>query len=381
MHDLSPDRLKPLPFVDLQAQRERLAERIEAAIARVLDHGQFILGPEVAALERRLTARAGVAHCVTCSSGTDALIMALMAHRIGPGDAVLVPAFTFVASVEAIVLVGATPVFVDIEPGTFTIDPAVISSAIEKVRDAGLRPAAIIAVDLFGHPADYAAIAAEARAADLLVIADAAQSFGASRDGRPVGSLAPVTATSFYPAKPLGCYGDGGAVFTDDSEIAGRLRSIANHGSGAQRYEHLRIGLNARLDTIQAAVLLEKLEIFDDEIVARNSLADRYTEAFSDLVTVPRTAPGVRSIWAQYTIRVTDRDRVVDRLRAAGIPSAVYYPIPMHRQPAYIGALCANDVLAASEQASQEVLSLPMHPYLNVVDVERVIATLRAALG
>jgi dTDP-4-amino-4,6-dideoxygalactose transaminase len=296
----------PVQLVDLQAQRRRLGGRIEQAIARVLDHGQFVMGPEVFDLEERLAELCGVKHAITCSSGTDALLMALLAWGIGPGDAVVVPSFTFASTAEVIALLGATPVFVDVLEDTFNIDPDSIRAGIRVAHDAGLRPRAVIPVDLFGQPADYDSVGMTAREHGLLVLADAAQSLGGSWRGRPVGSLAEITATSFFPSKPLGCYGDGGALFTDDDDMAAVLRSLRVHGSGSSKYDNVRIGLNGRLDTMQAAILLEKLTIFHDELEARARIADRYAVALADLVAVPLVAPEATSAWAQYTLRLPE---------------------------------------------------------------------------
>lgn len=381
-------RSKPaaaMPFIDLRAQRARIGPRLDAAIARVLASGRFVLGEEVAAFEGELAAFAGAGHAVGCANGTDALVLALRALGIGPGHAVFVPAFTFVATAEAPVLVGATPVFVDIGRDGFNMDPESLARAVDWAkREPGLRPAAAIPVDLFGQPADYGAIAALAEAHGLALIADAAQSFGASRSGRRVGTLAPVTTTSFFPAKPLGCYGDGGAVLSEDAALADVVRSIALHGQGADRYEHARIGMNSRLDALQAAILREKLRILDDEIAARGRLAARYSAGLPDGARAPATDAGTRSAWAQYTVTLdrggAARDRVRRRMAEAGVPSAVYYPLPLHRQPPYADAPVAPGGLPVSEDLCARVLSLPMHPYLSDTDADRVLGALRAAV-
>src|SRR5215470_6319740 len=295
----------PIPFIDVAAQRRRLGRSVDEAIARVLGHCQFILGPEVRALEAELAAFCGARHAVTCASGTDALVLALMAQGVGPGDAVICPSFTFTATAEVVVLVGATPVFADVEEGSFNLDPASLRRACVAAREAGLRPRAVIPVDLFGQPADYDRINPIAKAESLFVLDDAAQAFGATYKNRCIGALAPATATSFFPAKPLGCYGDGGAVLTDDEELAQVMRSVRVHGEGRDKYDCVRIGINGRLDTIQAAVLLEKLKIFSDEIAARQRVAQRYNAGLADVAIVPAVAPGSSSIWAQYTIRLT----------------------------------------------------------------------------
>jgi dTDP-4-amino-4,6-dideoxygalactose transaminase len=372
---------RPVAFIDLQAQRARLGARVDAAISRVLAHGAFIMGPEVAEVERRLAAYAGVKHVVTSSSGTSALLMPLMARDIGRGDAVFVPSFTFTATAEVAVLTGATPVFVDVTPDTFCMDPASLSRAIAVARQTGLRPACVIPVDLFGQPADHDAIRAIAESHGLWVLDDAAQSFGASYRGRKLGACADVTATSFYPSKPLGCYGDGGAILTDDDEMHRRLIQVRVHGQGRDRNENVRIGLTARFDSIQAAVLLEKLAIFDDECAARARIAARYDEALEDLVQIPVVPTHCTSVWAQYTIRSPRRDRIVASLGTKGIPTQVFYPKPIHTQPPYRGFPVAAGGLPVTEQLAQDVVSLPMHPYLSDDDQARVIAALRAALA
>jgi dTDP-4-amino-4,6-dideoxygalactose transaminase len=375
-------RFAPIPFVDVAAQRRRLAARIDAAVARVLDHCQFIMGPEVAALEEKLAAFCGARHALGCASGTDALLLALMGKGIGPGDAVICPAFTFCASAEAVALVGATPVFADVDEATFNIDAASLKGALVAARRAGLKPKAVMTVDLFGLPAAYDAIAEVAAAHGLIVIADAAQSFGAIYHERRVGTLAPVTTTSFFPSKPLSCYGDGGAVFTDDDELAAVMRSLRIHGQGADKYDNVRIGINGRLDTIQAAVLIEKLAIFEEELATRGRIARRYGEALRDIVTVPRVPEGCTSVWALYTIRVRPgvRDRVMTALAGQGIPTVVYYPKPLHRQAAYRHYPVAGNGLPVTDRVAEEVLSLPMHAYLDEATQDRIVAALRAAL-
>src|SRR5499427_10156121 len=308
----------PIPFIDVAAQRHRLGSRIDAAVTRVLAHCQFVLGPEVRALEAALAEFCGARHAVTCASGTDALLMVLMAKGIGAGDAVICPSFTFCATAEPVALVGATPVFADVDAVTFNIAPDSAARAVAAARGAGLDPRMIIPVDLFGLPADFAAIRALAAGENLFVLDDAAQGFGATVGNRKVGVLGDATATSFFPAKPLGCYGDGGAVFTDDDDMRDLLVSLRVHGQGADRYDNVRIGLAARLDTIQAAVLIEKLKIFPDEIAERNRIAQRYSQHLSDVVTVPRVPGGMTSVWAQYTIRIKagSRDAFAAALKA-----------------------------------------------------------------
>jgi dTDP-4-amino-4,6-dideoxygalactose transaminase len=375
-----------LPFVDLRAQYLRLKDDIDARIARVLDHGHYMLGPEVAELEAELARFAGCRHAVAVASGTDALLMPLMAEKAGPGDAVFVPAFTFAATAEVAVLRGAAPVFVDIDPATFLIDIEDLERKIRDTRAGGrLRPRAVIAVDLFGLAADYDALRRVATDHGLILVADAAQSFGASRGGRRVGSLAPVTATSFYPSKPLGCYGDGGAILTDDPALADAVRELRNHGQRARPPGFARIGLNSRLDTIQAAVLLAKLRVFDDEIAARNRLAAFYDRAFAGLaakglvVTAPRVA-GTMSVWAQYGIQCRNRDRVVEGLRALGIPTAVHYRRPVHLQPAYEAFGDGPGSLPATEHVSARILCLPMHPYMDETTARRIADGVIAAV-
>ena len=380
--NLRPE-LPPIPFIDLGAQRRRLGPAIDAAVGRVLDHCQFILGPEVKAFESELAVFCGAKHAVTCASGTDALVLALRAFGIGPGDAVLCPSFTFCATAEVAALVGATPVFVDVDAATFNIDANGIAGAVATAREAGLTPKAVIPVDLFGLAADHGAIAAAAKAYDLLILDDAAQGFGASFNNRRIGSFGHATATSFFPAKPLGCYGDGGAVMTDDGDLAELMRSIRMHGQGSDRYDNVRIGLASRLDTIQAAVLSEKLKIFPDEIEARNRVARRYSEALGDVVNVPLVPAGSTSVWAQYTIRLQPgkREAFAATLKAEGIPTAIYYPIPLHRQQAYKHYPVGKGGVAVSEQIAGEVISLPMHPYIDAPTQDRVIESVRRALA
>ena len=373
----------PIPFIDVVAQRQRLGRRIDEAVARVLGHCQFIMGPEVRELETALADFCGARHALTCASGTDALVLVIMATGIGPGDAVICPAFTFTATAEAVALVGATPVFADVAEASFNLDPASCARAVDTATRVGLRPKAVIVVDMFGQPADHRAIAAVAEAHNLFVLDDAAQSFGASYHNRSVGTLAGATATSFFPAKPLGCYGDGGAVFTDDDELATVLRSLRVHGEGRSRYEAVRIGTNARFDTIQAAVLIEKLKIFADEISARDRIAQRYSKHLSDLAAVPQLARDTTSVWAQYTIRLRDgrRDAFAAALKAQGIPTAVYYPIPLNRQEAYRHFPVAEGGVPVSERLAAQVISLPMHAYLDEATQDRIIAASRQALA
>jgi dTDP-4-amino-4,6-dideoxygalactose transaminase len=373
----------PIPFIDVAAQRRRLGARIDEAVKRVMDHCQFINGPEVFALEKELAAFCGARHAIGVASGTDALVLVLMAKGIGKGDAVICPSFTYAASPESVALVGATPVFADVNETTFNIEPAGIERAVAAAQRASLDPKALMTVDLFGLPADYDAIMPVAERLGLAVIDDAAQAFGADTKGRKIGTLAPVTTTSFFPAKPLGCYGDGGGVFTDDDALADLIKSLRNHGQGADRYDNVRVGMTGRLDTIQAAVLLEKLTIFPDEIVARERIARRYNAKLADVVTVPHIANEHASVWAQYTIRVPAgrRDALAAGLRAQGIPTAMYYPKPAHRQTAYRHYPVADGGLPVTDKLAREVISLPMHAYLDEATQDRIVAAVRGALA
>jgi len=374
----------PIPFIDVAAQRRRLGSAIDDAIARVLTHCQFILGPEVRALEAELARFCGAKHVVGCASGTDALLLVLLAWDIGPGDAVICPAFTFHATAEQVALLGATPVLADVEADTFNLDPASLERAIATAKARGLKPRAVIPVDLFGLPADHDAIAEIAAAHGLLVLDDAAQAFGATYRGRKLGALATATATSFFPAKPLGCYGDGGAIFTDDAALAERLKSLRVHGESIHdRYDALHIGITGRLDTIQAAVLIEKLKIFPEEIVARQAVAVRYAEGLADVAVTPRVGNESTSVWAQYTIRLAPgrRDALGEALKAEGIPTAVYYRKPLHRQAAYRGCPVVEGGLPVSDRLADEVISLPMHAYLERPVQDRIIGAVRRALA
>ena len=374
---------RPIPFIDVAAQRRRLGRAIDDAVSRVLAHCQFIHGPEVRALETELAAFCGARHAIVCSSGTDALRLVLMAWGIGPGDAVICPTFTFCATAEVVALCGATPVMADVEAETFNLDSASLERAVATAKRLGLKPRAIIPVDLFGLPADHDAIAAVAAKYDLLVLDDAAQAFGATYRGRRLGSIGPATATSFFPAKPLGCYGDGGAIFTDENDLAVRLRSLRVHGESTDKYDAVRIGITGRLDSIQAAILLEKLKIFPDEIVARNVVAQRYTAGLADVATVPHVGNESTSVWAQYTIRLAPgrRDALAAALKAQGIPTAIYYAKPLHRQAAYRDFPVADGGLPVSERLADEVISLPMHAYLEAPVQDRIVSAVRRALA
>jgi dTDP-4-amino-4,6-dideoxygalactose transaminase len=373
---------QPIPFIDVAAQRRRLGTAIDEATRRVLDHCQFLMGPEVTAFESQLAAFCGAKHAVSCSSGTDALIMVLMAKGVGRGDAVFCPTFTFCATAESVALVGATPVFVDVHADTFNIDVHSLKSAIATAKAKGLKPKAVIPVDLFGLPADHDAVAGIVDAEKLFVLDDAAQGFGGTYKGRAVGTFGLATATSFFPAKPLGCYGDGGAILTDDDELLAVLKSVRVHGGGSDKYDNVRLGLTARLDTIQAAVLIEKLKIFRDEIEARNEVAARYNQALKDVVTVPVVPDGYGSVWAQYTIRLApgSRDALAKALSVEGIPTAIYYAKPLHKQTAYSDFPVAETGLPVSERLAEEVISLPMHAYLDEATQDRIVDAVRRAL-
>jgi dTDP-4-amino-4,6-dideoxygalactose transaminase len=371
-----------LPFIDLKTQRKRMGAAVDAAILRVLDHGQFILGPEVRALEAELSRFCGAKEVVSCANGTDALGLVLMAREVGPGDAVLCPSFTFAATAEVVVWLGATPVYVDVDPTTFNLDAKSLEQGIATAKQHGLKPVGLIAVDLFGQPADYDTLEPICAAHGLWLLSDAAQSFGASYRGRKVGTIGLATATSFFPSKPLACYGDGGAIFTDDAEVAKVLRSLRVHGEGVDKYDNVRIGINGRLDSIQAAVLLEKLKIFPDEIERRDRIVARYNEALADVATVPVVPEGSTSVWAQYTIKVDaeKRDKLVASLKEEGIPTAVYYPKPLHRQTAYKQYPSAGNGLPVSDLVAGQVISLPMHPYLEPDDQDRIVEAVRRNL-
>ncbi len=386
-----------MQFIDLAAQQRRIRKDIDEAIARVLDHGRYIMGPEIAELEERLAAYTGAVDAVGCGSGTDALLMALMAAGVGPGDAVFVPTFTFIATGGVVGLLGAVPVFVDIDPVTFNMDPDSLELAVRACRDndpgvyplpgamdSPLRPKAVIPVDLFGIPADYDRIEQIARSHGLFVIEDAAQSFGGELGGRKAGSFGAIACTSFFPAKPLGCYGDGGMCFTGNQGLADILQSIRVHGQGADKYRNVRIGINGRLDSIQAAVLLSKFKIFPEEMEMRQEVASRYSALLADCPGL--TAPSVPelwvSAWAQYSILSQDRSRrdaILAGLQDAGIPTAVYYPIPLHLQEAFSSLGYKEGDFPVSEDCAGRIFSIPMHPYLEASDQERIIAAVRQA--
>jgi dTDP-4-amino-4,6-dideoxygalactose transaminase len=370
-----------MQFIDLGAQRERLKDRLQRAIDGVVASGRYILGPEVADFEKKMAAYIGVEHVVACANGTDALLIPLMAYGIGPGDAVFVPSFTFAATAEVVALAGAEPVFIDVDPDTYNIDAAQLEIAVGEIRKEGrLTPKAIIPVDLFGLAADYSAVASLAVREGLLVIEDAAQAIGGERENVRCGAFGDVASTSFYPAKPLGAYGDGGAMFTNDGDLAEKLRSIAFHGKGDSQYDNVRVGLNSRLDTIQAAILIEKLGILSEEMEERQVVARRYAEGLGDVVKVPSIPRGYRSAWAQYAIETERRDAVRAALKEAGIPSVVYYEKPLHLQQAYAHYPRTSAGLTVSETLPNRILCLPMHPYLSEADQDRIIGTIRKAV-
>lgn len=384
-----------LPFIDLQAQRKRIETEINTAIQSVVESGRYVLGPEVGELEKQLAAWCGAKHSVACANGTDALALPLMAWGLKPGDAVFCPSFTFVATAQVVPWLGAAPVFVDILPDTYNMDPASLEAAIARVKAEGkLKPKAVIAVDLFGQPADYPAIKAICDREGLKLIADTAQGYGCTLNGKHPTDWADIATTSFFPAKPLGCYGDGGAVITNDSRLAELIESLRVYGKvtptdAAERNFHhdpkylsLRVGMNSRLDTIQAAVLLEKLKIFADEIQLRQKVADRYSAGLKDHVRrVPKVIDGGQSVWAQYVIEHDNRDGLQAHLSGQGIPSMVYYPVPIHMQDFAADWAPPAGTLPVTEEASRYVLALPMHPYLSEADQDRVIEAVRAFNG
>jgi UDP-2-acetamido-2-deoxy-ribo-hexuluronate aminotransferase len=379
-----------MQFIDLAAQQHLIRDKIEANIQAVLAHGKYIMGPEIKELEKRLAEFVGVEHGIACSSGTDALLLALMAYKVGPGDAIFTSPFTFIATAEVISLLGAIPVFMDIYPKTFNLDPKHLEKAIvalqkgssdyplPRIGDPSLTPKGIIAVDLFGLPADYDAINAAAKEHGLFVIEDAAQSFGAEYKGKRACSLADVACTSFFPAKPLGCYGDGGMCFTDNADLAEKMRSLSVHGQGSHKYENVRIGINGRLDTIQAAILNAKFDIFPEEIELRQKVATKYNELLSGLsneLVVPHVPPEYHSVWAQYSVlskHEKHRSELQNRLKEAGIPTAIYYPKPLHLQTAFQNLSYKAGDFPVSEDCAGRIFSLPMHPYLSAEDQEQI---------
>jgi dTDP-4-amino-4,6-dideoxygalactose transaminase len=371
-----------MDFIDLKAQQRRIRPALEAAIGRVLDHGAYVLGPEVRQFETELAAFGEAKLALSCANGTDAVALPLMAWGVGPGDAVFCPSFTFAATGEVVPWTGATPVFVDILPDTYNLDPEKLEAAIAEVLAAGrLKPKAVIAVDLFGQPADYRKIAPICRKHGLKLLSDSAQGFGCTLDGRHPLHWADATATSFFPAKPLGCYGDGGALLMNDQALWDVTDSLRIHGKGTDKYDNVLIGMNSRLDTLQAAVLLEKLKIFAEEIALRNAVAARYGEGLKGAVVTPTVVQGGVSTWAQYTIEHPDRDGLAAHLKAQGVPTAAYYPKPMHMQTAYRDFPVAGGGLAVSEAKAGAVLSLPMHPYLDEATQDQIIKAVRGYNG
>jgi UDP-2-acetamido-2-deoxy-ribo-hexuluronate aminotransferase len=369
-----------MQFIDLAAQQKRIRGAIEAGFKKILDHGQYILGPEIRELEEKLAAFVGVPFAVAVASGTDALLMPLMIEKIGPGDAIFTSTFTFIATAEVIELLGATAVFVDIDSKTYNIDPLKLEAAIIKIiSEKRLKPKGIIPVDLFGQPAAYQAIQAIADKYKLFVLEDAAQSFGASQKGKKAGSLAKVAATSFFPAKPLGCYGDGGMIFTDDKNIYEQLLSIRVHGQGIDKYTNVRVGINGRMDSLQAAVLLAKMEIFAEEIQLRQEVAGRYSQLLAGAVVPPKILNENISAWAQYSVLHPRRQAIIERLRANGVPTAIYYPIPLHLQEAFTHLGYGKNDFPVAEKIAGEIFSLPMHPYLMPGEQERICATIKSS--
>jgi dTDP-4-amino-4,6-dideoxygalactose transaminase len=368
MNDIQEKFSGSIEFINLKAQQAKIRSALDSAIKRVLDHGLYIMGPEIIELEAKLAEFCGVKHAVTCANGTDALILGLMAKNVRPGEAIFVPSFTFAATAEVVVLMGAVPVFIDVLPDTYNMDPVSLEMGLRTAKVRGLKPSGIIPVDLFGQAADYTAIQAIADQHNLWILADAAQSFGGKQNNTKIGNFGFCTATSFFPAKPLGCYGDGGAIFTNDDELALILKSFRVHGQGIDKYDNVRIGMNGRLDTLQAAILLEKLKLFPEELLIRQAIADFYTEKLKNFVIVPSIMQNTNSTWAQYTIRLRrgiNRNKLMEELKESGIPTMIYYPKPLHKQKAYeIYPVAGENNLPVSEMLSEEVLSLPMNPYL-----------------
>lgn len=386
-----------MQFIDLATQQQRIRKDIDRRISNVLEHGKYIMGPEIAELEKRLADYSGTSHAIGCASGTDGLLMALMAYDVGPGDAVFTSPFTFIATAEVIQLLGATPVFIDISPATFNMNPELLEQAIKAAQENNrneypipgeapidLRPKGIIAVDLFGLPAEYDAINRIAKANDLFVIEDAAQSFGADYEGKKTCSLAGIGCTSFFPAKPLGCYGDGGMCFTDDENIAEALRSIRVHGQGKDKYNNIRVGVNGRLDTLQAAILLAKFEIFPEEIRLRNKVAQRYSDLLREVKALgtPTVQRGYTSVWAQYSLLAESHDvrgKYQNALKANNIPTATYYPKPLHLQTAFQSLGYREGDFPVSERCSETIFSLPMHPYLDEATQTEIVSVIKRA--
>ena len=375
--------MSPIQFIDLKAQQLSIRPQIDAAIKRVLDHGAYIMGPEVYELEKLLAEFCGVKHAISCANGTDALGLGLMAKNVGPGDAIFVPSFTYAATAEVVAWMGATPVFIDSLDDTYNLDTVSLEIGIQKAKKARLKPVGVIPVDLFGQPADYDAIQTIADEHNLWVMADGAQSFGASYKRRRVGNIGDMATTSFFPAKPLGCYGDGGAIFTNDDELASIMKSLRVHGQGTDKYDNVRIGMNGRLDTIQAAILIEKLKIFPDELIARQQTADVYNSKLKDVVQIPHVMDGATSAWAQYTVCLPNsinREKLMIDLKEAGIPTMIYYVKPLHLQAAYKRYPTAG-ALSVCESLANKVLSLPMSGYVGADNVQHVVNQFRNLAG
>jgi len=373
-----------IAFIDLAAQQSRIRSQLDARLKQVMDRGDYIMGREVTELETALSGRLGGHHVISCSSGTDALILGLLGLQVRPSDGIIVPSFTFAASAEAIAVLGASPVFAEVEEASFNLDPNLLENALAAGKKAGLNMVGIMAVGLFGQPANLPAISEFATKNGLWLLDDAAQSFGAKWAEKPVGQYCAVTATSFFPAKPLGCYGDGGALFTADDKIAEIARSCRIHGQGSDKYENIHIGMTGRLDTMQAAVLLAKLEIFDEELVARQQIADRYSKMLEDIVTTPKLGDAATSSWAQYVIRLpegSDRSAIQAEMAKQNVPTAIYYPRPMHTQPVYARYPVSTSGLALTEKMARDVLALPMHPYLEKDTQIQVVQALETALA
>lgn len=371
-----------IPFIDLKKQYALLKQDIDAGIQGVLDHGSYIMGPEIAEFESKLSEFCGAKHSISCSNGTDALLLGLMAYDIGPGDAVFTTPFTFFATAEVIAMLGATPVFVDIDERTFNIDPVQLEKEVLRIKAEGkLKIRGVIPVNLFGLAPDFDAIDAVAQEHDLFVLEDTAQGFGGEYKGRISGSLGDISTTSFFPAKPLGCYGDGGAVFTDNDELADKMRSLRVHGKGVDKYDNVRIGMNGRMDTLQAAILLPKLAAFTEEIEMRQRVAENYSQALAGLVETPYVPQGYKSVWAQYSVLSNDRGVIQSALKEHGIPSVVYYPVSCHLSTAFAGLGYVKGDMPNSESASERIFSLPMHPYVESDFGEKVADIIRAALA
>jgi dTDP-4-amino-4,6-dideoxygalactose transaminase len=376
----SVDNLDQIPFVDLASQKKRLKQGIMASIDRVVEHGHYIMGPEIDRLEGMLCQMTGARYALTCSSGTDALMLGLLAKGVKKADAIFVPAFSYFSTAESVALLGANPVFVDVDPHTFNMDPQSLREAIMKIKSTDLKPAGVLAVDLFGQPADYAALRAVADDYNLWLMGDASQSFGASRHGHAVGQLTDISCTSFSPAKPLGCYGEGGAIFLQDEELFERVSSCRNHGQGSGREDAVRLGFNGHLASIQAAILLEKLTLFDEEMASRRRVADRYTQGLQDVCQTPHVDEHNLPSWSQYTIRLKNRDEVAADLALKHIPTRVYYHKPLNEQPAYRRFPMAPNGVNVSRQLSLEVMSLPIHAYLSEATQDHIIENIRQAI-